>query len=135
MRRLYSSRGFLDFTCIPDTKLDSGSGLNIEVQEGPQYRMDKLEISGPPEVAEKLQTRWELAPGTIFDATYVETFLQKNSSLLPSDFTQSSGVELFTDCRHSTVSVHLHLMQDPQHDALDRTRHVDCPPPAEKQKN
>jgi len=47
MRRLYSSRGFLDFTCVPDTKLDSGLRLNIEVQEGPQYRMDRLEISGP----------------------------------------------------------------------------------------
>lgn len=134
IRRLYSSRGFMDFTCVPDTKLDSGLRLNIEVQEGPQYRMDQLEISGPVEVAEKLQTRWELSPGAVFNAGYVETFLEKNSSLLPADFTQSSGVELFRDCRDMTVSVHFHLTQDPQHAALDRTKHVDCRPREEKEK-
>jgi hypothetical protein len=96
--------------------------------------MDKLEILGPPEVAEKLQTRWELAPGAVFNAGYVKTFLEKNGSLLPGDFTQSDDVELFTDCRDATVSVHLHLMQGPQHLALDRTKHVDCPPPAEKRR-
>jgi outer membrane protein assembly factor BamA len=134
MRRLYSSRGFMDFTCVPDTKIDSGLRLNIQVQEGPQYRMDKLEISGPLEVAEKLQTRWELTPGAVFDGGYVETFLEKNSSLLPSDFTQSNDVELFPDCCDATVSVHIHLTQDPQHAALDRTKHVDCRPREEQRK-
>ena|SRR5437899_5476466 len=108
--------------------------LDIEVEEGPQYRMGSLEISGPTELAEKLQTLWELAPGAIYDATYVKTFLEKNSSLLPPDFTQSSGVELFTDCRDATVSVHFHLVEDPQHAALDRAKHVDCPPPEKKRK-
>ena len=134
MRGLYGSRGFIESVFIPDAKLDSSSTvkLNIEVQEGPQYRMDKLEILGPPEVAEELQTRWKLAPGAIFDAAYMATFLETNGSLLPPDFTQSSGAELFTDCRGATVSVHLHLTQDPQHAALDRTKHVDCRPPTEK---
>jgi outer membrane protein assembly factor BamA len=136
MRGLYGSQGFLDSVFIPDVELDSSSTtkLNIEVQEGPQYRMDKLEILGPPEVAEKLQTRWELAPGAVFNAGYVKTFLERNGSLLPGDFTPSDDVELFTDCRDATVSVHLHLMQGPQPLALDRTKHVDCPPPAEKRK-
>jgi hemolysin activation/secretion protein len=136
MRGLYGSRGFIESVFIPDAKLDSSSTvkLNIEVQEGPQYRMDKLEISGPPEVAEELQMRWELAPGAIFNAAYVDTFLEMNGSLLPADFTQSSGVELFTDCRDATVSVRLHLTQDPQHAVLDRTKHVDCQSTAEKQK-
>lgn len=133
MRGLYGSRGFLESVFVPDVKWDSSSTakLNIEVKEGPQYQMDQLEISGPSEVAEKLQMRWELAPGTIFDATYLGTFLEKNGSLLPADFTQSSGVELFTDCRDGTVSVHLHLIHDPQHAALDRTKHVDCSKPTE----
>ena len=121
MRDLYSSRGFLESFSLPDAKLDSSSTvkLNVDVHEGPQYRMDKLEILGPPEVAEKLQTRWKLAPGAIFDAAYVETFLEKNRSLLPENFNQRNGVELFTDCRDGTVSVHIHLTQDPKHVALD----------------
>jgi outer membrane protein assembly factor BamA len=136
MRGLYGSRGFLEGVFIPDTELDSGSTvkLNIEVEEGPQYRMDKLEVSGLSEVAQKLQARWELAPGAIFDAGYVKTFMEANSSLLPADFTQSNGVELFTDCRAATVSVHLHLTQDPQHEALDREKQVHCPRPEDKKK-
>jgi outer membrane protein assembly factor BamA len=137
MRDLYASRGFLDLVSIPDTSFDSSSTvkLNIEVQEGTQYRMDKLEISGPPEVAERLQVRWELAPGTVFDASYVGTFLEKNGSLLPLDFTQSSGVELFPDCRDGTVSVHLHLTPDAPHAALDRTKHVECPKPGGRKRD
>jgi hypothetical protein len=132
MRDLYGSHGFLESVFVPDVQLDSSSTakLNIEVQEGAQYRMDKLEISGLPEEAEKFQVRWELAPGAIFDATYVGTFLEKNGSLLPAGFNQSSGVELFTNCRDGTVSVHIHLTHDPQHTALDRTKHVDCSKPA-----
>jgi outer membrane protein assembly factor BamA len=133
MRRLYSSLGFLDSVFIPDAELDSSSTakLSTEVLEGPQYRMDKLEVIGPPEVAEKLQTRWELKPGAIFNAAYVGTFLEKNHSLLPADFTQSNGVELFKDCPDATVTVHLHLTYDPQHEARDRTEHVDCSKPAD----
>jgi outer membrane protein assembly factor BamA len=136
MYGLYKSRGFLEFVSIPETKFDSGSAasLSIEVQEGRQYRMDKLEILGPSEVAEKLEVQWELVPGAVFSAGYVETFLEKNRSLLPADFTQSNDVELFPDCRDATVSVHLHLTEDPQHAARDRTKHVDCPPPEEKKK-
>jgi outer membrane translocation and assembly module TamA len=136
LRSLLGSRGFLDLTMIPDTTLDSAGTvkLDIEVQEGPQYRMDKLEVAGPPEVAARLQTRWELEPGATFDATYVKTFLDNNSSLLPADFTQSNGIALLKNCSDATVSVHLHLTRDAQHEAADRTKPVDCPSPAEKEK-
>jgi outer membrane protein assembly factor BamA len=137
MRTYAGSRGFLHFTSIPDANFDSAStvSLNIEVREGPQYRMDKLEITGLPEVAETLQARWELEPGAVFDAGYMRTFLEKNSSLLPADFVEQTGVEMFEDCNSSTVSVHLHLTQDPQHSALDRTKHVQCPVSEENKKS
>jgi len=137
MRRLVISRGFLDFTAIPNTNFDSAStvNLNIEVREGCQYRMDKLEITGPPEVADKFQTRWELEPGAVFDASYVRTFLEKNSSLVPADFVEQTGVKLLKDCNSSTVSVHIHLTQDPQHAALDRTKQVACPASEENKKS
>ncbi len=137
MHRLYSSHGFLDLVSIPDTKFDSGSAasLNIEVQEGRQYRMGNLEILGPVEAAEKLQVRWELSPGAVFDASYVESFVETNRSLLPSDFTQETDVGVFTDCRDGTVSVHLHLTPDAPHAALDRTKHVECPKPAGRERD
>ncbi len=131
------SQGFLDFTAIADTSFDSAStvNLNIKVDEGRQYRMDKLEITGPPEVAEKLQAGWELEPGAVFDASYVKTFLEKNSSLVPTDFVEQTGVKLFKDCNSSTVSVHIHLTLDPQHAALDRTKQVRCPASEENKKS
>ncbi len=136
MRTSLGSRGFLDYTFIVGDHLDSASTvkLDIEVQEGPQYRMDKLEITGGQEVAEKLQTRWELATGAIFDASYVKTFLDNNGSLLPAGFNQSSGVALLKDCSAETVSVHIQLIDAPQHAALDRAKQVNCRPPAEKKK-
>jgi hypothetical protein len=109
--------------------------LDFEVEEGPQYRMDKLEIVGPPEVAEKLQSRWTLEPGAVFDSTYLKTFVDANSSLLPTDFNAANGVALFKDCDGGTVSVHLHLKQDPQRDALDRAKPKDCPSTAPKKKS
>jgi outer membrane protein assembly factor BamA len=128
MRRSLGSQGLLDFVAIPNTTFGSGSTvkLDIEVQEGPQYRMGKLEIVGPPEVAQKLQARWELEAGAVYDATYEKTFVEKNRSLLPADFIESSGVRRLKDCSNSTVSVHLHLMPDAQHDALDEAKRVDC---------
>jgi outer membrane translocation and assembly module TamA len=90
LRKLCSSRGYLDFVFVMGDHADSSSTvkLDIEVREGQQYRMDKLEIVAPPEVAAKLQTRWELEPGAIYVAGYVKTFLEANSSLLPADFTE-----------------------------------------------
>lgn len=131
MRKLYASQGFLDSVFIPDVNMDSSATvkLNIEVQEGPQYRMDKFEVFGPSGVAEKLQTRWELAPGDIFDAGYISDFLDKNHSLLPPDFNQSNGVALLTDCPDATAAVHLHLTSDVQHDARDRSLRVECSKP------
>ena len=128
MREVYGSRGFLEAIFIPNVNLDSSSTvkLNIEVREGPQYRMDKLEIVGSPETADKLQVRWELQAGKIFDAGYVATFLDKVRLLLPADFTQENGVQLFTDCNDGTVAVHIHLTADAQHAALDRAKHVEC---------
>jgi outer membrane translocation and assembly module TamA len=127
MSKLYTSFGFLDVDSIPETKVDSAAvSLHIEIEEGQQYRMGTLEILGPSEVAEKLQVRWDLPPGAVFNATYVETFVEMNHSLLPSDFTQANDVSVFPDCRDGTVSVHLHLTSDPQHAALDRTKQVEC---------
>jgi len=137
MQKLYGSQGFLDSMFTPNAQIDSASTvkLDIEVQEGPQYRMGKLEIIGPAEVAEKLQTRWEIALGTVFDASYVRTFLDANSSLLPADFNESNGVKLLKDCSDATVAVHFHLTSDPQHDALDQAKSMDCDDSARKKKN
>jgi outer membrane protein assembly factor BamA len=132
MRKLYASQGFLDSVFIPDTEVDSSATvkLNIEVHEGPQYRMGEFQVFAPPAIAAKLQTQWKLQPGTVFDRSYVETFLEKNHALLPDDFTLEDGVKMLKDCPDAIVSVHFHVTHDPQHEALDRGEPKDCEPAA-----
>jgi outer membrane protein assembly factor BamA len=135
MMKSQNSHGFLDFTSLPNTTF-AGSvvKLDIEIQEGPQYRMGKLEVTGPAEGANKLQARWTLDPGAVFDRSYIRKFLEENSSLLPADFVEEGGIKILRNCPDSTVSVHIHLVSDPQHDALDRGKQVDCKDPDEKKK-
>jgi outer membrane translocation and assembly module TamA len=126
LHKLYSSRGYLNSSFTPNLFVDSLVNLTIEVREGPQYRMGSLEIFGSPELAARLQTRWKLHPGSVFNPEYLGTFTDKNRLLLPPDFTVTDNVALITDCPAATVSVHLHLSSDPQHEALDRTKGVNC---------
>jgi outer membrane protein assembly factor BamA len=128
MQKLYSSVGFLDCVFIPDTKSDSTSGmkLSIQVEEGPQYRMDKLEVSAPQEVAEKLEVRWNLEPGAVFNSSYLEAFLNENHSLLPADFTPDNGVALIRDCPDATVSVRLSLTNDSKYAVNNQAKPVPC---------
>jgi len=132
--RLLRSKGFLDSFVAPDTKIDSSSSvkLAIDVHEGPQYRMGRLEVLGPTEAEDRLKMGWKLSQGAVFNANYIDTFLQKNNSLLPSDFTRyNNGVDLFKDCSDHTVDVHLHLNKDPQHSLADDGKRVDCSSPEE----
>jgi outer membrane protein assembly factor BamA len=128
MRELYGTMGFLDMTSIPQASLDSTSSIQlaIDIDEGPQYHMDKFKVFGSPEVAEKLQVLWELEPGAVFDESYLKNYLERNRSLLPSNFIPDIGVERIANCPDSTVSVHLHLKSDSQHETQDEAKRVDC---------
>jgi outer membrane protein assembly factor BamA len=135
MMKSMGAHGLLDSTSVPTTTF-SGSTvkLGIDIQEGPQYHMGKLEVIGPAEAADKLQARWTLDPGAVFDRSYVRKFLEENSSLLPANFIEEDGMKILKNCSDSTVSVHIHLVSDPQHDALDRAKPTDCGDPDEKKK-
>lgn len=128
LRDLYASHGFMDFIVIPKTEIASNSTvkLTLTMEEGPQYHMGKFEVLALPELVEKLQTQWKLAPGAVYDARYVKAFLETNSSFLPPDFTQSSGVELVRNCPDTTVSVYLNLGQDPQQAVPNHEKSVEC---------
>jgi outer membrane protein assembly factor BamA len=127
MMKAFGARGILEATAVPRTNFDSNFvRLSIELDEGPQFRMGKLEIIGPAEAAAKLQARWQLEPGEIFNTGYVKNFIEENSSLLPADFTESA-IKRLRDCGSSTVAVHVYLAADGQHEAQDRAKEeADC---------
>ena len=91
--------------------------------EGQQYHMGKLEIFAKKEVADRLRTEWQLPEGAVFDLTYLDKYIGRNRSLLPTGF-QREHMQLVRDCRDATVDVRLPLdAMDPRSQVCaERTR-------------
>ena len=108
LRELYAKHGFIDFMCVPDTELLSNATilLTMSVEEGPQYRLGKLQILAKKEVADKLHAKWLLPEGAVFDRSYIAKYVRDNRSLLPPEFTADS-VQVWKDCPAATVEVRL----------------------------
>jgi outer membrane protein assembly factor BamA len=113
LRKLYASKGFLDFTCIPDTEPSSNGTMTLAVTvvEGPQYHMGKLEIVAGEETAARLRAEWKMAAGAAYDSTYIGKFVEKNSSLLPEGFTAGDARQIM-NCPEGVVEVS--MMLDPR---------------------
>jgi hypothetical protein len=62
LHKLYGTHGYLDISFIPETHFDSNATVNLVLtfEEGPQYRLNKVEIVGKKELAEKLYGQWKL---------------------------------------------------------------------------
>lgn len=77
----YGHRGYLDAKVIPEPQFDdahSTVAYNVKITEGPQYRMGELVITGLSVDAERaLRNAWRLAPGQVFDETYLDSMLAK----------------------------------------------------------
>lgn len=77
----YGHRGYLDAKVSPVPQFDDANGTvryDVKIVEGPQYRMGELVITGLSVDAERaLRNTWRLAPGQIFDKTYLDSMLAK----------------------------------------------------------
>lgn len=107
----YSAKGFFDCMPVPDTQKAS-SGLvtvTFAIEEGIQYRMGELNISGNGELPQKLERNWELKPGDPYDPAYLEKFLAENRELLPDGFDNDRDVLWLRDCADNTVNVTIEL--------------------------
>jgi outer membrane protein assembly factor BamA len=124
MRGLYNAQGYLDMVMIPSTTF-AGSGVNltVEVREGPQYHLGKLEVFAKKESADRLSTAWELGEGKVYDAGYVDKFLQEHEELLPEGFSRSN-VQIVKDCPDRTVDVR--FIVDPVRAAAHPAKPVPC---------
>jgi len=77
----YGHRGYLDAKVTPVPEFQDANGTvvyNVKIEEGPQYRMGDLVITGLSVDAEReLRNNWRLAPGQVFDKTYLDSMLAK----------------------------------------------------------
>ncbi len=108
LRKLYGTKGYLDYTSIPDTRFGSNAtaSLNITFQEGPQYRLDKVEFVGKKESTARLRVEWKLEEGAVYDASYLDQYIDTNRDLLPEGFTRED-VKIAKDCPKGLVQVRL----------------------------
>jgi outer membrane protein assembly factor BamA len=118
LRKIYGTRGYLDMYAIPDTSFAGAANLRITVTEGPQYHMGKLDIVADKELADRLKLQWKLAEGSVYDATYIDNFLEKNRDLLPEGFSAEKA-QVAKDCPEALVAVRLMVAdKDPGGDAM-----------------
>jgi outer membrane protein insertion porin family len=77
----YGHRGYLDAKVTSVPQFDDANGTvayNVKIEEGPQYRMGQLVITGLSVDAEReLRNNWRLAPGQVFDKTFLDSMLAK----------------------------------------------------------
>jgi outer membrane protein assembly factor BamA len=108
LRKLYGTNGYLDFIAIPETQPGSNGimKLTLTFQEGPQYRLDKVEFVGKKEMTSRLQVQWKLAPGSVYDSSYLDQFISTNRDFLPQGFGRMD-VQVATDCPKALVQVRL----------------------------
>jgi outer membrane protein assembly factor BamA len=115
LRKLYSTRGYLDSVSIPETEFGSNAtvNLNVTIEEGPQYHMGKLEIVADKEPAARLRLAWKLAEGDVYDQTYIDDYITAAHDILPSNFSKAN-VQTAYDCPDALVQVR--LIVDPAQD-------------------
>ncbi len=116
LRKVYGKTGYLDYFAIPETTPGANAtmNLNLTIEEGPQYRLDKVEFVGKKEMISRLQVQWKLEVGSAYDFTYLDQYIEENRDLLPSGFGRKD-VQLAKDCPKALVSVR--LVVDPAEDA------------------
>lgn len=75
---LYGRKGYLgvkmEFT--PVLAVDNTAVFNVELREGKQYRLGKIDATGVPAgVLSKMAAEWQIKPGDIYDASYPQLYM------------------------------------------------------------
>ncbi|HEX8501731.1 MAG TPA: POTRA domain-containing protein [Pyrinomonadaceae bacterium] len=81
VRRAYGRKGYLGVRIRPSTEYDDSArsvSYRFQVEEGPQYRMGELTITGLDEAAtNNLRGRWRLLSREVYDEGYLDEFGKK----------------------------------------------------------
>jgi len=88
LTKLYNSRGFIDFTTVPDTQIDDDPGdaswisLLFYLDREKQYRIGNIKILGSNQ---KLEIRLKsiVKSGEVFNPEALDRFFKDNQSALP----------------------------------------------------
>jgi hypothetical protein len=86
LRRTYGELGYLNFTLVPDTKVDDGKSLidiEIDVDEGKRFYVEGVDAVGLDEgIRQELLKDFPLKRGQIYNSRHYDLFLLKEGSIL-----------------------------------------------------
>jgi len=79
VRDAYHARGYLDCSVVPHPSFNEAKNIvnySLEITPGAQYRLASVKFDGAPEaIAAKLKLAWKMAPGDVFDESYLANFV------------------------------------------------------------
>jgi outer membrane protein assembly factor BamA len=97
----YGRLGYLDAAVDPVPRFDDAAmaaSFEMKVTEGAQYHMGSVTVAGaPPETAKRIESRWRLPAGAVFDHDYPTRFL---SDLMSADRGLFAGLGKAAVTRH-----------------------------------
>lgn len=105
--KLYGSSGWIDFTPTPQFRIDDSRkriDITLDLDQGPHYRVGKVEFRGSDAAAEKL-IRSELKVGQPFDGFFFKRFYATHKSILFPDASPIDDVAINRDAKTGIVSI------------------------------
>jgi Surface antigen variable number repeat len=115
LRRLYGSHGYIDFVVSATTDIDGEHQrilLTLEIDQGKQYRIGKVEVFGPNPQMENL-LKSTLKPGEIYKDQVLQSFLKEHKSSLPPDIS-FEDMEFRRNVTSGTVDLRFNFQTCPQ---------------------
>ncbi|MDR3741463.1 MAG: hypothetical protein P4L40_20795 [Terracidiphilus sp.] len=78
VRDAYHAKGYLDCDLVPHPSFNEATHIvnySLEIAAGTQYRLGAVRFDGAPDaMATKLKSAWKMAPGDVFDESYISGF-------------------------------------------------------------
>ncbi len=78
VRDAYHAKGYLDCAVVPHASFNEATQMvnySLEITPGAQYKMASVKFDGAPDaMAAKLKLAWKMAPGEVFDESYLSGF-------------------------------------------------------------
>jgi outer membrane protein assembly factor BamA len=113
LRSLYGTRGYINFTPVPDTLVDDDAAtvsLVIDLDEGKPFRVATVKIFGLDwNRSTQLLCGWPLKPGAVYATDVLERFFFKNRALLPPGSRPEINTEILRNEESATVDISLNF--------------------------
>lgn len=98
LRAMYDSRGYINFTPVPETEFDEADAtadLTIDIDEGRQFRFRSIDVLGAdPQTRATLLAVVSVKPGDVYNSEALKTMFRKFPSLFPNPNSQVIGKTL-----------------------------------------